>query len=140
MDATTLYRSVIIDELIGTHNYNLTGLDELLNSLECIMIDVFFHGLNENIYYTIIDGRFQWIFYTKDNEGIVWCNGPFFWKIIINVFSSIVQIDNHCVAEFSKLYINNRLKTDYNLFILFDHSDHNLVDHALFEFEKLRKY
>ena len=105
-----IIRQLQIDLINDTYNPIIEWFNELWSKLSVIETNVYHNSGGENIYYMVIDGKKQWIFFQDINSGEFWCDYNIYWRILEDRFN--FEYDD--VRAITNLLIENALNKSNN--------------------------
>ena len=107
MNNKSIVRQLKIDLITDTPNDIITWFNDLLYKMYITETDVYHSNGGEFIYYTIIDGVKQWIFYRDIKEDKLWCNYNKYWSVLDYKF----KLDFYDILGITKVLVENFLNT-----------------------------
>ncbi len=100
-----LARQLSIDFITDTPNPIIEWFSTLWSTLLVIETDVYHDEGGELIYYRIVDGKKQWIFY-QDSSTDYWCNDELYWTFLVTQF----KVNWGDISAITKVLVENSLQ------------------------------
>ena len=122
-----LIRQIKIDLVLNNPNDIIEWFNGIWSKIHLIETDVYHKDMNELIYYIIIDGKKQWIFYQDRKNERFWCNYNNYWSIISTRF----YCEYDAIQAITKVLVENALNNSVSTLKLELSSMTSMVENAL---------
>ena len=98
-------RQIQINLITDASNPIIEWFNSIWNRVHVIETDVYHKGGGELIYYIIIEGKKQWIFFRDDKNTKFWCNHDHYWSYFYSNFTTKYTD----IQDITKLLVDNAL-------------------------------
>ena len=102
---SVITRQLSIDLITDTPNEIIVWFNDLWSKLYIIETDVYHNDGGEIIYYIIMGGKKQWIFFQDNENGRFWCDYDNYWSILQYRF----YCEYNDIQAITKILVENAL-------------------------------